>query len=124
MQDGAAKCGAKSVAMERRLGNSCGVEEELVGIPSRSLVVFICLAMKLVGPGPGSHSDVRAAIGPLRSVIHRSVHVNFFDGLRRGRGQTLANGVENGSIGLDHAACLQLLVGIEDEAALSDGAGG
>ena len=124
VHDRAAESGAKSVAMERGARNSRCVQEELVGIPSGGLVIFIGLAVEIIGAGLGGDGDVCTAVGSLGNVIHRGVHVNFFDGFRWRRGQTLADGVKDGSIGLNLPARFELLVGVEHEAALADGAGG
>jgi hypothetical protein len=68
--------------------------------------------------------DVRAAVVALRRVIHRGVHGNFLDGVQRRRGERLPDRCVNGGAGLDGAAGAEVFTGVQDEAILTNLAGG
>src|ERR1700740_2232306 len=102
--DGAAQGSAKLVTVKEWLGNPSGVVEKRGGVHIAILKLFPNRAVEYVGARSGENADMRAAIVPLRSVIHGGVHRDFLDGVRGRRWKGLTDGSVDGCAGLDGAA--------------------
>ena len=90
--------------MHLRTRHLVAVKEPFVRVPTGLLVVGIHPAVKLVGSRFGGGTDLCSAVGSLRSIVHRGVHVHFRDRFRRRRWQCLTDRTVDRSAGSNLSA--------------------
>src|SRR5580658_4264924 len=80
--------------------------------------------MNRVRTGFSQYADVRSAVVALGGVVLRGIDGDFLNGVRGWCRKSLANRPIHRCAGLDGSARTEVLTGVEDEAVLTDLAGG
>jgi hypothetical protein len=77
------------------------LEEERRSVDPVSAVMHVGRTVKAISARRGAEIDVRAGGGTLFGVVHRSIHANFFNGLRSRCGNGIADGqIDEGIISI------------------------